>query len=85
MFTNIAEIVMKVIRIIPLGQQCVPYSTAPAATTLECSETLCNATCMAKYKFPKGESSLTVECMNGKWTIKGANYKNVQELPGCQR
>lgn len=64
---------------------CQPYQEAPEASTLSCNSTACTATCLSKYKFPKGESTLNVECVNRKWVIKNPKYKDVKELPGCSR
>lgn len=64
---------------------CQPIKKAPAATTLKCSPTVCNATCAAKFKFQHGETVLTSECINSKWAIKNPKYKNLKEIPGCQR
>ena len=68
-----------------LATQCPEFTSAPTATTLKCTPTLCTAECAPKYKFPKGETTLTTECVNKKWVIKSPKYKDVKELPGCQR
>lgn len=72
-------------RISQYAATCQPIKKAPAATTLQCSPTACNATCAAKFKFQHGETVLTTECVNSKWVIKNPKYKNLKELPGCQR
>lgn len=66
-------------------QQCAAYKKVPASSTLKCTAANCTATCKPKHKFPKGETTLTIDCVNKAWTIKHANYKTLKELPGCLR
>jgi len=66
------------------ANQCPEITSAPAASTLKCSDKICTAECAPKYKFPKGETTLTTECVNKAWVIKSPKYKGTKILPGCQ-
>lgn len=67
------------------GQECAPYTKAPASSTTKCTPTVCTATCAAKMKFPQGETTLSIDCVNKVWTMKSPKYKGAKEIPGCIR
>ncbi|CRK93441.1 CLUMA_CG006977, isoform A [Clunio marinus] len=63
---------------------CTPYDKAPAASTLQCLPRNCTAICASKYKFPKGETKLTINCIDNKWVMDNPKYKTYKEIPGCE-
>lgn len=65
-----------------LGFQCASEPAAPANGRLKCVSNVCQASCLPDYKFPTGDSSLTLGCVNGRWMVKSLN---LNEVPACER
>lgn len=62
--------------------RCITEPKAPANGRLKCSGNACQVSCLADYKFPGGESALTLACMNGRWVVKSLELNDV---PACER
>lgn len=64
------------------GLQCLTDPKAPANGRLKCSSGFCHVSCIADHKFPNGETTMTLGCMNGRWIVK--NF-DLNEVPACER
>lgn len=62
--------------------RCTSEPKAPANGRLKCSSNACQVSCLADYKFPSGDSALTLTCMNGRWVVKSLE---MNEVPACER
>lgn len=62
--------------------RCPSEFKAPANGRSKCSSNGCQVSCLADYKFPSGDSALTLTCMNGRWIVKSLE---LNEVPACER
>lgn len=65
-------------------QGCTGQPNQPLNAVLKCTSNsnTCKATCMADYKFPNGETTLLISCVEGEWIVQGAEWPQV---PSCER
>ncbi|KAG5675394.1 hypothetical protein PVAND_005302 [Polypedilum vanderplanki] len=63
------------------GKQCTQRPQPPANAGMKCSQSACQITCLADYKFPNGEMTMTLECNNGRWLVKSLE---LNEMPPCE-
>ncbi|XP_059615285.1 hemocytin [Phlebotomus argentipes] len=64
-------------------QGCAGQPNQPLNAVLKCTSNsnTCKATCMPDYKFPNGETSLLISCVEGEWIVQGAEWPQV---PSCE-
>lgn len=55
---------------------------SPMNAAVKCTADMCRVKCLVDYKFPNGDTVLTMSCVDGEWTIKGAEW---DEVPSCER
>lgn len=64
-------------------QDCTGKPNQPLNAMLKCTSNsnTCKATCMPDYKFPNGETTLLISCVEGEWIVQGAEWPQV---PSCE-
>ncbi|KAL7040824.1 hypothetical protein ACKWTF_000531 [Chironomus riparius] len=63
------------------GAQCTTKPKISPNTKLQCGSGACKITCLDEYKFPNGESTMSLSCMNGRWIVQNFEYN---EVPPCE-
>lgn len=64
------------------GVQCSSEPKSPTNGRLKCASGTCQASCLNGYKFPTGDTAMTLSCMNGRWLVKNFEFN---EVPACER
>jgi hypothetical protein len=49
---------------------------------MKCTQSACQISCLADYKFPNGENTMTLECLDGRWLVRSLE---LNEIPPCER